>query len=71
MKDIFKIRSVQYWMLFIIEYNNISKDFFDNRVVDIHVAADNKIYACGDFHLYNGEVKKRFVKLNSDGSISQ
>ncbi len=52
-----------------INFNNISKDFFDSRVLDIHESADNKIYACGDFHLYNGEVKKFFIRLNSDGSI--
>lgn len=52
-----------------INFNNISKDFFDSKVLDIHESADNKIYACGDFHLYNGEVKKFFIRLNSDGSI--
>lgn len=52
-----------------INFNNISKDFFSNKVLDIYEATDNKIYACGDFYLYNGEVKKLFIRLNSDGSI--
>jgi uncharacterized delta-60 repeat protein len=50
-------------------FNNISKDFFSGIVSDIIEDNNGKIYMCGSFHLYNGELKRFFIKLNEDGTI--
>lgn len=50
-------------------FNNITKGFYDYSVYDILEDNNNDLYLCGTFHLYNGELKRLFIKLNNDGSI--
>jgi uncharacterized delta-60 repeat protein len=52
-----------------VNFNNITKGFFRYNVNDVLEDSSGDLYACGNFHSYNGEIKSLFVKLNEDGSI--
>lgn len=41
---------------------------FDMDVNDIKVQADGKILVCGYFNIFNGQVRNRLIRLNSDGT---
>ncbi len=42
---------------------------FDNNVYTTSIQSDGKIIVAGDFTHYNGTLKNRIVRLNSDGSL--
>jgi uncharacterized delta-60 repeat protein len=42
---------------------------FNNDVKNIVVQSDDKILLCGVFTTYNGTIKNRIIRLNTDGSI--
>lgn len=43
----------------------------NSSVLDMKVLTDGKILVAGDFRLYNGVVRNRIARLNSDGTLDQ
>jgi uncharacterized delta-60 repeat protein len=55
-------------------YGNIDNTFnvgsgFNSLVYSIAIASDGKVYVAGNFTSYNGTIRNRIVRLNSDGSF--